>query len=157
MTTSEHGTINSLAQLLPHRPPMLLLDEILSVTASSSRASVRISENSPFYLIGQGVPSWTAIEILGQTAALIAGHQRNTGVLEEGTGFLLGCRTFTATEPYLPAGTIVYAQCEQTALVEGGLATFACTLSDDNNRDLVAATLSVFRQPVEPTADGPEQ
>lgn len=140
-----------LLQLLPHRPPMLLLTKLITVNDRHAKAQALISESSPFYLSGpcmsgSGVPSWVALEIMGQTAALIAGFQEANGLLDSGTGFLLGCRRLQATVPCFPADTLLTATCDQSAVMDGGLATFDCRLTNDASVELATATLSVFRQ-----------
>ena len=74
--------------VLPHRPPMMLLDEIVSVDEEDrslvARATIRKewSEN------------WAAIELMAQAAAALAGvSDRISGsTLPARIGFLLGTR-----------------------------------------------------------------
>ena len=64
-----------LFDLIPHRPPMLLLNNVVSVNATSATSLVKVDETVSFYEPGKGVPAWIGLEYMGQTAALIAGFQ----------------------------------------------------------------------------------
>ena len=65
----------SLSDLLPHRPPMLLVDKLIKVEADRSETEIVISSHSSFFVEDLGVPAWIGIEYMGQTAATIAGYQ----------------------------------------------------------------------------------
>lgn len=139
-----------LEKLLPHRPPMLLLDEPVHVDATMGEALVRITELSTFYIPGKGVPSWVGLEYMGQTAALIGGFQQLSGDLEDHTGFLLGSRQFKSARAWYGVGTTLRVHCRQSALVGDTLANFdAQIFLHDSASELPVATavLSVFRQP----------
>ena len=64
-----------LDDLLPHRPPMVLIDAVESFDAETRRlvARVTIGENQLFF-DGKGVPNWVAIEYMAQTAAALVGY-----------------------------------------------------------------------------------
>lgn len=134
--------------LLPHRAPMLLLDSALGVEETRACAEVVISENSAFYVKGEGVPSWIGVEYMGQTAALIAGWQLQHGRTAPHLGLLLGTRKFTAKVPTFTEGTRLHIECTEVAVVGEGLATFFCEICDAaDERVLASANLSVFRRP----------
>ena len=142
-----------LLSLLPHRSPMLLLDEPVHVNATSGVALVCITEQSTFYIPGVGVPAWVGLEYMGQTAALIGGFQQQAGDLDDHTGFLLGSRQFSSTLPMFSVGTTLRIQCEQSALVGDTLANFDAQIYLHNGSDdapIATAILSVFRQPATP-------
>ena len=63
-----------LDDLLPHRPPMVLIDGVESFNAAAMRlvARVTIREGQLFYAEG-GVPNWVAIEYMAQAAAALVG------------------------------------------------------------------------------------
>lgn len=136
-----------LLDLLPHRSPMLLLTGLVSVTESEASSEVFISQLSPFFISGKGVPSWIGLEYMGQTAALIAGHQLQKGTVEPHTGFLLGTRKFNALHPWYKENTLLNVSCKELAVVGDSLATFDCVIKDKTNDTLLAQTkLSVFRK-----------
>lgn len=139
-----------LFDLLPHRPPMLLLDRLADVGNTFASAEVDISPSASFYQPDHGVPSWIAIEYMGQTAALIAGYQLQQGTVAPHQGLLLGSRKFHAFVPYFNEQTTLLVRCSELAVVGENLATFDCEVTDNHEGSLVAkAKLSVFRKVLE--------
>ena len=124
-----------LFELIPHRPPMLLINKVLKV-------------DEP----GYGVPAWIGLEYMGQTAALIAGHQLQQGLVSPHLGFLLGTRAFKAECSYFEKGEYS-VRCEEKAIVGDGLATFDCFIENYDKTSqtikcLATASLSVFRRQI---------
>ena len=66
--------------MIPHREPTLLINQLVEVDQKHSKASVIIDQETPFFESGKGVPAWIGLEYMGQTAALIAGHQVQEGL-----------------------------------------------------------------------------
>lgn len=142
-----------LYELIPHRPPMLLINEVVAVDQRSSSSIVTIDSEASFFEANKGVPSWVGLEYMGQTAALIAGHQLKEGLIEPHLGFLLGTRAFKAEQAYFEPDTLLLVSCSEKALVGDNLATFDCSISLHNpdpndNVVLASASLSVFRRPI---------
>lgn len=136
-----------LLTLLPHRPPMLLINRIIELSAHSASALVTISESTAFFRPGLGVPSWIGLEYMGQTAALIGGYQLQQGALTAHLGFLLGTRSYQVDTAYFPVHCQLLIQCQQKAVVGEGLAQFDCTILNRSNDHAIArATLSVYRK-----------
>ncbi|HBM91238.1 MAG TPA: 3-hydroxylacyl-ACP dehydratase, partial [Rhodospirillaceae bacterium] len=50
--------LHSVSSLLPHAPPMVLLDDIVGKEEREASALVTIHANSVFFLEGKGVPSY---------------------------------------------------------------------------------------------------
>ncbi len=139
-----------LFELLPHRPPMLLLDKVVAVSARHARSQVTITPQAPFFVSHEGVPTWVALEYMGQTAALIAGYQLQNGIVEPHVGLLLGTRKFSATVPWLRENQTLDVSCEELAVVGVALATFDCKVCDAaDDTTLVGCKLSVYRKPVD--------
>ena len=69
----------TLEELLPHRPPMLLIDAVeeFDPEAKSLTARVTVAPGQIFFVAGPdgagGVPNWVAIEYMAQTCAALAG------------------------------------------------------------------------------------
>lgn len=151
---------SALLELLPHRPPMLLIQRLVHVADNEACAELTIGEDSTFYQAGCGVPSWIGLEYMGQTCALIGGHQQRQSQAPASLGFLMGSRRFQASIPYFSLGTQLRIQCKQIATVGESLANFDCVITDvsakqyskqDNqHQQLAHATLSVFRKAIEP-------
>jgi len=135
-------------ELIPHRPPMLLIDQLVSVTQTSAEAMVNVTMNTPF-LVNEKVPAWIGLEYMGQTAALIAGYQQREGLCEPHLGFLLGSRKYSTSVSSFLIGQSLLVRAEEAAVVGESLATFKCTIEDSKTQTSFAeAMLSVFRRPL---------
>lgn len=135
-------------ELLPHRPPMLLINELVSVDSTLAKARVLIDTETAFFEPGLGVPSWIGLEYMGQTAALIAGYQLKMGLAEPHLGFLLGTRRFVAQCACYCANRWLEISCHEQAIVGDSLANFDCAIRYDGESEcLASAKLSVYRQP----------
>ena len=93
----------SIAELLPHRPPMLLLDAVESVGDDSLVATVTISPESLF-AEQDGVPAHIGLEYMAQACGALAGWQ----ALEAGgpvqIGFLMGTRSMSIRRAWFAIG-----------------------------------------------------
>lgn len=142
---------DEIVELIPHRPPMLLINHIVSVDARSSSTLVLINSEASFYREGKGVPSWVGLEYMGQTAALIGGYQQREGMIEPSLGFLLGTRSFSAETDFFKPDSVLRINCQEKNLVGGNLANFDCTIAyqeEQTDEDIIIAkaSLSVFRK-----------
>lgn len=92
------------AELLAHRAPMLLLDEILEYDAQSLNAIVEVRPGKAF-CDESGAPGWVGLEWMAQTAgAWFGAHQLDNGE-QVNIGFLLGTRHYRGPE-HFPLGRI---------------------------------------------------
>jgi len=130
-----------LDDLLPHRPPMTLLDEIVSVDLAEGTLVAAFAGRREW----RG--NWVAIELMAQAAAALAGAaDRAEGYAgPPRPGFLLGTRRLTldldAFEPghrYRVRATRVFSDAES--------ASFDCAVLD-GERTVAAATLNAYRPP----------
>ena len=142
-----------LFELIPHRPPMLLINQVLAVDEKSSSALVIVDSDSSFFETSKGVPAWVGLEYMGQTAALIAGHQLQQGLIAPHLGFLLGTRAFKSECDYFGTGSTLKVSCSEKVLVGDDLATFDCLIEKINETTqdttlLATASLSVFRRQI---------
>lgn len=86
-----------LDKILPHRAPMVLLDEVLFSSPEKLVAKVNISEKS-FGFEKDNVPGWFGVEYMAQAIAAYNGilaMTANAGGKPE-IGFLVGVRTYKA-------------------------------------------------------------
>ena len=60
-------------ELLPHAPPMVLLDRVLEWDDESILAELTIGPSTPFLDVGRGVPAHVGLEWMAQTCGLFAG------------------------------------------------------------------------------------
>ena len=91
------------AELLPHRPPMLLLDDILGYDDAHVRAVLTIHPASAF-LEAEGVPSIVGVEYIAQACAAWSGLQARLVGRAPRLGFLLGARGLRLHRPWFRRG-----------------------------------------------------
>ncbi|WP_345797007.1 3-hydroxy-fatty acyl-ACP dehydratase [Castellaniella sp. MT123] len=96
---------------LPHRAPMLLLDELLAVDDDTCHCRVTVSRAgvlAPFVNADGAVPAWFGLEIMAQAVAVWSGwHQRREGAQDIALGMLLGSRQFTTEVSVFAAGAVL--------------------------------------------------
>lgn len=95
-------------ELIPHRGEMLLIDEILEVTAEGAIARSRVNETWP--MVGEeAVSALILIELAAQTAGLCSGLERiqNKGRDSDKKGFLVGIKQASLHVETIPVGTEV--------------------------------------------------
>ena len=93
----------TVAELLPHRPPMILLDEILSFDETSLTAAVQVSAASLFAEAG-GVPVHIGLEYMAQACGAFAGAMARERGESVRIGFILGTRQYRAYVPSFRCG-----------------------------------------------------
>ena len=92
-SASEPGAASvvwTLDDVLPQKPPMVLLDAIVAHDADSTTCSVRIDSASFFASTDGSVPSWVALEFMAQCAAAHSGICERDKGNPIRLGFLLG-------------------------------------------------------------------
>ena len=93
--------------LIPHRPPMLLLDHILTMTENQLWALVSIQEDTMF-CDSQGVPACLGIEYLAQAAAAFFSlRSMYWRQVSPRPGMLVGSRKYQANAPYFVTGAVL--------------------------------------------------
>ncbi len=131
-------------ELIPHSPPMVLIDKILDFDHNSLIAEINIKENCKFYDENiQGVPSWVGMEYMAQAIAAMAGIQAKKKNEQIKLGFLLGTRRYDIFHHVFKAGETYNIQIEQLYMDDSGLASFDCQISD-KLKTLVKARLNVY-------------
>jgi len=85
------GKYPSIEQLLPHRPPMILIDRLVQTDGSKTVCEVTISPHSMFAQAA-GVPAFVGIEYMAQTVAAHGGYQSYLEGRPIAVGLLLGTR-----------------------------------------------------------------
>jgi len=92
---------------LPHDAPMLLLDEVISVSADSARCRVALNADgvlAPFLDDEGRLPGWYALELMAQTVGVWSGwHRHQQGEKRISLGMVLGARDLEAKVSHFPA------------------------------------------------------
>ena len=127
--------------LVPHRPPMSLLDEIVSCDMKEGPLSAAFSARREW------AENWSAIEYMAQAAAALAGAADRAGGYEgpPKPGFLLGTRKMGLDFDRFEPGKRYIAR-TRSVLIDEEAGSFECEIAD-GERVLARATLNAFRPP----------
>jgi predicted hotdog family 3-hydroxylacyl-ACP dehydratase len=136
------------AEVVPHKPPMLLLDQVLSYETDRVTCEVRIGPETQFLEEGL-VPAVVGIEYMAQTVAAYAGlTAREQGKIDQVAkiGFLLGCRELTLKTDGFAVGDRLVVEARRT-WGDADLGRFACKV--ERAGEVVAeGVLNVYQGPL---------
>lgn len=92
-----------IAEFLPHRGPMVLLDAMTRWAEGEAECSLRVRETARFVVEGR-VESAVTIEYMAQAVAACLGYEAvlNGGAVR--SGMIIACKTFTAHADALQVG-----------------------------------------------------
>lgn len=102
----------SIAQLVPHRDPMILLDEMLDWSQGRSRCALRVREGARF-VEGGVLSAPFLIEHMAQAVAVCLGYEAFRGGRGVSVGMIVSCRTFTALAGEVRVGDDLVVSAEQ--------------------------------------------
>ncbi len=130
------------ATLIPHRPPMLLVESIVEVIAGGIVCRGRVPADGPF-AAGGNASSVLGIELAAQAAAVSAALDRSDGSGER-IGYLTSIRGARFEVRSLPAGRPLLA----TVRPRGGVAPLSMyeieVRLEEDGSELVSATISTY-------------
>lgn len=133
--------------VLPQKPPMQLIDEIIEREAEELTCALTVRADSLFFRAGQGVPAHVALEWMAQACAAFAGCEARDGGEAVRIGFLLGTRDFCATQRWFAENDRLHVHARLEYRDEA-FASFACKLlSAVDGSVLAQASLNVFHPP----------
>ena len=115
-----------IAQLLPHRPPMLLVDEVLEHQGGTVVCKTTIRDDMLFVKNGE-VSTLLALELFAQSAASLVALGAGPGGASLVTGAFLGTRKVELHAPSFKVGDELRIHCRQTLSV-GVTTQIACQL-----------------------------
>jgi len=131
-------------ELLPHAPPMVLLDRVLDWDDESILAELTIGPSTPFLDPGRGVPAHVGLEWMAQTCGLFAGLESKSKAEPVRLGFLLGTRRYQACRSYFIQGESLTVAA-RLVLREGGMAVFDCRILAAEGGEQAAAQLTLYQ------------
>jgi predicted hotdog family 3-hydroxylacyl-ACP dehydratase len=153
------GSFPPIEQLLPHQPPMRLIDRVIAADETGLWASVSICPDSPFLRQG-GARALFALEYLAQASAAWFAWRAICvqSAARTQSGMLIACARLEATQPLFHEGQRLLLKVEpRSALPErgGGMVKFAgrvyvtwaevgSALPDAQATPVVAADFSVY-------------
>ncbi|WGM40551.1 hypothetical protein [Caulobacter sp. NIBR1757] len=129
--------------LVPHKPPMLLVDRIVGEEGETTRAEHTIAADNLFLVPGQGVPTYVAFEMMAQGICATDGLRRFRRGQGPELGFLLGCRKFAASRAWLQPGETLTL--ESTCLIDGETSSYQCRVLAADGTEVANATVNVFQ------------
>jgi predicted hotdog family 3-hydroxylacyl-ACP dehydratase len=116
-----------LAAILPHQPPMVLLDRVTGYDDDSLIAEVTITDGSLF-ITPEGVPGHVGIEYMAQACGAFAGVHALDSATPVRIGLLLGTRDYRVMVPYFRRGDRLSIAVAMVFRDES-IAAFACTIT----------------------------
>lgn len=130
-------------ELLPHAPPMVLLDAVEEVEGLRCRCRVDVRSGAPF--AGEdGVPAYVGIEYLAQAVGALSGWRARLSGKPPHLGFLLSVREYASEVATFPMGTTLLVEVTHV-WGEGEMMRFDGVLRDATHGQILAqGGLSVF-------------
>ncbi|WP_020208035.1 hypothetical protein [Gilvimarinus chinensis] len=132
---------------IPHRPPMRLVDNLVSETPQQVVTAFSVDRDHVFFDASvAGVPTWAGIEFMAQTAAVWLGLADERAGRAIAPAFLISTRHYTVTQPVFAVGESFQVAVE-VALQEEQIVSFnGRVYSSDNAKGYLAeAVFSAFR------------
>ena len=98
---------NQIKSLLPHREPMLLIEELYDIKKLSSATGVVLVKKDSFFVQGHFpeqpiMPGVLIVEAFGQTAAALTAHGIDKETYENKLVFLMGVEKARFRNPVMP-------------------------------------------------------
>ena len=133
-----------LAKILPHKPPMILLDEIVEVDIENNKltSSFKVYPDKVFFEKNRGINSLTGIEFMAQTIGAYAYFKNNCA--EPKPGLLLGTRLYNNKIPYFKEGE-EYKVTVHEIFTDNQIAVFDCLIYDKNRDEIASATVNTYQ------------
>ncbi len=131
---------------LPHRRPMLLLDEVTAADEKSARCRVTIGEQCSLLRQADGsYPNSLFIEFMAQTVGVYAGICDSEKGIDARVGFLLGSRLVKFAKPHILEGEVYDIEACCSFFGEESLPSqFDCRVLH-NGEFAAGAVLTVYR------------
>ena len=131
----------NVANYLPHREPMILIDRILAYCDDNLLSETVISPSSAYFdAATQQVPNYVGIEYMAQTIAALAGVEAKANNLPICIGFLLGSRKLEMHINGFELGASYFTRVTRLYQEDTGLAVFDCQIL---HKDQVVASANV--------------
>jgi predicted hotdog family 3-hydroxylacyl-ACP dehydratase len=131
-------------QLVPHKPPMILIDRMIEATDMASTCEVTITPQTLF-IESAGVPAFVGLEYMAQAVAAYGGYKAYLAGEPIGPGFLLSTPQLKTYCQFFHCGQTLQIQVTH---IWGNheLMQFQCTIHDTLTGNLLQqAELTVFK------------
>lgn len=147
------ATFPPVLELVPQRPPMLLLDEVVAWDGVTLRCAATVDADW-LLLVDDSLPASALLEVMAQTVAALHGLQGRERGEAVRVGLLLGCRALALHVPRLAVGERVLASARQSFGMDA-VAEFHCAVErapragEASGPCLAEGTLHVVRSDLE--------
>lgn len=139
------------ADYLPHDAPMLLLEQVESVTDETAVCRVTVATDSvlaPFLDPDGNLPGWYALELMAQTVGVWSGwHRHQQGEASISLGMVLGARELVCSAGILPADAGLTVKVK-LLMQDERFGSFECAI-EAGNATLATGRVNTFQ----PTAE----
>lgn len=132
-----------LTKILPHKPPMLLLDDILEVDIENCTLSslFRVYPEKLFYT-KDGINTLAGIEFMAQTIGCYAYFKNQC--CEPKPGLLLGTRLYNNKVEYFKEGE-EYKVTVREVFTDNEIVVFDCLIYDTCGEEIASATINAYQ------------
>jgi predicted hotdog family 3-hydroxylacyl-ACP dehydratase len=135
-----------IADYLPHRSPMIMLDKIISIQNDFISCSVMVSSDgtlAPFLNEQNELPAYYFIELMAQTIGIWNGFHAQSTQEKPKIAFLLSSRLFETQIPTAPLNTDIIIEAK-LILKDEQLANFEAAIIIDH-QNVAQARLNVYQ------------
>lgn len=130
------------SELLPHKNPMILVDDYITFDAQSISCCVRIDQYSMF-LEEFVVPSYVSVEYMAQSIGMWRGLLGKLKNEDPKVGYLVSCRKLTLEKDYFQIGETLIVHCFLKSQIEE-MAAFNCQITI-NGHVVANASINVYQ------------
>ncbi len=137
------GISYRVADLVPHRASMSLLETIDEYGADWLRAGLTVRRDSTF-ADEHGMPGWVGIEYMAQAAAAFGAIEQVQRGETPSIGLLIGSRYYRCMEELIPFGTRLTVLAKIALRDDEDFAAYECSLHA-GERQIADCTLKAYR------------
>ena len=137
------GERYEVAQLVPHRGRMSLLDSIVEYGVDWLRARVTPAPGAAF-ATAAGVPAWVGIEYMAQAAAAFGGIEQVQKGESPSIGLLIGARYYRCMQDHFDFGTPLDVFAQIAMRDADDFAAYDCRI-ESGGRRIAECTLKAYR------------
>jgi predicted hotdog family 3-hydroxylacyl-ACP dehydratase len=145
MTPYAAASAPPLYELLPHAPPMILLDALVARAPDGVLCELTVRADAPF-CTETGVDAVVALEYMAQAAGVFAGLATAETSRRVRPGFLIGCSELDLELAHIPIGTRLIVEVRQI-WGDAELGQFSGTVRTEDEVPVASAKFNVARGP----------
>jgi predicted hotdog family 3-hydroxylacyl-ACP dehydratase len=134
----------TIAAVLPHAGPLLLLDELRDHGPGHVTCGVTIGAGTMFCDGMNGVPAWVGIEYMAQACCAFSGIEEVRASGKPSIGLLLGSRRYQSEAGFFPLGATLLIRADLQLRDESDLVAFDCTIHE-GGRVLARGDVKAYR------------